>query len=230
MNRETPLRTTVSDVMTTDPIAVTAGTSYKHIAEILGAWQISAVPVIDDEGAPVGVVSEADLLAKVRATQPRKLAGARARHDRSKSRALVAADLMTSPARTIGAGSPVAAAANKLAGAGIKRLFVVADGKLVGVVSRRDLLKAFRRSDELIREDIEREVFQQALEVRPGMAAVTVEDGVATLIGRLDCRGDVARAGLLAASVPGVVELRNRLDFVWDDNGERPLHPALLGM
>ncbi|EME55093.1 CBS domain-containing protein [Amycolatopsis decaplanina] len=219
--------TTVSEVMTTDPIAVAPDTGYKRIAALMARQRISAVPVVDDSGAPVGVVSEADLLARFRSPRPALLAGHHARDESRKAKALLAKDLMTAPVVTVDAGASLAAAAVRLAKKDVRRLFVVEDAKLVGVVSRRDLLSSFRRADQEIRGEIERDVLTGALRVTPGQASVTVTDGVVTLLGRLDNRGAVERAGSLAKEVPGVVEVRNRLDFVWDDD---VIRPASLGI
>ncbi|OXM50402.1 CBS domain-containing protein [Amycolatopsis alba] len=216
--------TTVSEVMTSDPIAVAPDACYKQIAALMTTHRISAVPVVDDTGIPIGVVSEADLLARFRGPRPALLAGRRARDESRKAKALIAGDLMTTPAVTIEAGTSLSAAAARLAEKAVRRLFVVEDGRLVGVVSRRDLLSSFRRTDEDIRGEIERDVLAGALRVAPGKASVTVVDGVVTLLGRLDNRGAVERAGSLAREVPGVVTIRNRLDFVWDDDVVRPAH------
>ncbi|MFD5247681.1 CBS domain-containing protein [Amycolatopsis sp. NPDC058340] len=219
--------TTVSEVMTTDPITVAPDTGYKQISALLAKQRISAVPVVDHSGTPVGVVSEADLLARLRGPRPVLLAGHHARDESRKAKALLAKDLMTAPVVTIEAGASLSAAAVRLIKKDVRRLFVVANGKLVGVVSRRDLLSMFRRPDEEIRGEIERDILAGTLWVAPGQASVTVADGVVTLLGRLDNRGAVERAGALSSEVPGVVDVRNRLDFVWDDD---VIRPASLGI
>ncbi|RSN60936.1 hypothetical protein DMH01_16940 [Amycolatopsis sp. WAC 04182] len=219
--------TTVSEVMTIDPFAVAPDAGYKQVAALMARRRISAVPVVDDSGAPIGVVSEADLLARFRDPRPVLFAGHHAKDESRKAKALLAKDLMTAPVVTIEAGASLAAAAIRLARKNVRRLFVVEDAKLVGVVSRRDLLSTFRRPDEDIRGEIERDILAGTLRVAPGQASVTVADGVVTLLGRLDNRGAVERAGTLAGEVPGVVDVRNRLDFVWDDD---VIRPASLGI
>ncbi|RSN24181.1 hypothetical protein DMC63_06415 [Streptomyces sp. WAC 05977] len=218
---------TVSEAMTTDPITVAPDTGYKQIAALMARQRISAVPVVDDSGAPIGVVSEADLLARFRDPRPAFFAGHHAKDESRKAKALLARDLMTAPVVTIEAGASLAAAATLLAGKHVRRLFVVEDAKLVGVVSRRDLLSSFRRPDEDIRGEIEHDILAGTLWVAPGQASVTVADGVVTLLGRLDNRGAVERAGALSSEIPGVVDVRNRLDFVWDDD---VIRPASLGI
>jgi CBS domain-containing protein len=98
---------------------------------------------------------------------------------------------------------------------GVRRLFVLDNGKLVGVVSRRDLLKVFLRSDKDIREEIRREVFTRALSADVESIAVTVQWGVVTMVGRLERRSEIEIAGRLVPGIPGVVETRNRLDYKW---------------
>ncbi|WP_158888105.1 CBS domain-containing protein [Amycolatopsis anabasis] len=221
---------TVAAVMTPDPITVDLDTPYKRIAELLTAHHISAVPVVNHRGAPVGVVSEADLLPRMRrsadSTPPGLLAGGHARREWAKSRGLVARDLMTMPIETVSPDETLAAAAAQLGRSGFRRLFVVERGRLVGVLSRGDLLQVYRRPDDQIRAEIERDVLRRALWADAAQARVSVEDGVATLVGRLDSRSECDRAGLLTARVPGVVAVRNRLDFVWDDQDAHGPHPA----
>jgi CBS domain-containing protein len=215
---DTPL--TVDAVMTKNPFTVTADTEFKDIAALLTREEISAVPVVEGDRL-LGVVSEADLLCKedTSTASPTLFSGKRARRHWQKSRALRAKDLMTSPARTVEPGTSVAVAAHRLTTAGLRRLFVVDQGKLVGVVSRRDLLDVFLRPDRDVRRDVEEEVFGQVLRAEPASFTVTVERGVVTVLGRLERRSAVSSAERLIALVPGVVGVRNRLDYVWNDEG-----------
>lgn len=221
------MQATISQVMTPNPISVPADAGYKQLAGVLARYGISAVPVVDSSGAPIGVVSEADLLTRLDHRRRHWPAGPRDRERSRKAAGLLARDLMSTPVRTISTDESVGAAAVRLADAGIRRLFVVDDGKLVGVVSRRDLLSTFRRPDREIREVIERDILADTLWVQPGQASVIVANGIVTLLGRLDNRGAVERAAVLAAEVPGVLEVKNGLDFVWDD---RSIRPAALGI
>jgi CBS domain-containing protein len=124
---------------------------------------------------------------------------------------------MTVPVRAVGPDESVSFAARELHRRGVKRLFVIDHGRLVGVVSRRDLLKVFLRSDEEIRVDIEREVFQRVLWADPNAVTVAVNRGVVILSGQLDRRSEVEIAGRLAPTIPGVVEVRNRLEHACND-------------
>lgn len=209
---------TVAMVMTKDPITVTPDTGFKDIAEILTRHSISAVPVVGGDGVLIGVVSEADLTHKQEDPEPPPLLAQRhARQVWLKANAERAIDLMTVPVRAVEANETVSFAARELNRRGVRRLFVMDHGRLVGVVSRRDLLKVFLRSDEEIRADIEHEVFQRVLWADLNAITVTVNRGVVTLAGQLDRRSEVEIAGRLTTTVPGVVEVRNRLDCGWDD-------------
>lgn len=210
----------VGDVMTREVCAVSPGTEFKEIAALLTEKRISAVPVVDDQGALLGVVSEADLLPKEEYLDALPVpwpAGRRVRRRRDKAAATNARDLMTTPARTVGVGEAIPVAARELGAAGVRRLFVVEDGKLVGVLARRDLLGVFLRGDADIKAEIENEVFTKALVAEAGTYSVTVHNGSVTLLGRLETRTGAEYAGKLTASVAGVVEVHNHLDFVWDD-------------
>jgi CBS domain-containing protein len=202
---------TVATVMTKDPVTVAPDTAFEDIAEILGRNRISAVPVVGRDGVPVGVVSEVDLVARGRGPEDLRGSGG--------GRAV---DLMNARVLAVDAGEAVSFAARELNRRGVRRLFVLDHGRLVGVVSRRDLLKVFLRSDEEIRVDVEREVFQRVLWADMSAVTVSVTRGVAVLEGRLDKRSEVAIAGRLTAAVPGVVEVRNRLDHLWNDHRGQP--------
>lgn len=216
---------TVATVMTEDPVTVAPETEFKDIIEILATNAISAVPVVGRDGVPVGVVSEADLIHKQEQpaddNRPSVFAGPRARQRWQKATGERAKDLMTVPVLAVEAGESVSFAARELDRRGVRRLFVLDHGRLVGVVSRRDLLKVFLRSDEEIKADIEHEVFQRTLWADMHAVTVSVEHGVVTLAGHLERRSEVEIAGRLTKTLPGVVEVHNRLDCAWNDQPTR---------
>lgn len=206
---------TVGAVMTRNLSTVTPDTEFKDVAALLAREAISAVPVVDADGTLEGVVSEADLLPKeeyVGATH-RRFGGRRAH----KAAALRARDLMTSRVRTVDIRAQLPAVARELARGGMRRLFVLDEGKLVGVVARRDLLGVFLRPDDEVRDEVRGEVFELALHADPVSYSVTVKNGLVTLLGRLERKSAAVAAGTLTALVPGVVDVCNRLDYVWDD-------------
>lgn len=212
---------TVSSVMTPDVITIGPDTPFKAVVELLNRHHISAVPVIDDEDRPIGVVSEADLISKEEfdgGTDPVPLlAGPARRRRRHQAGGRIAADIMHTDVHTIGPTETVATAAGRLASAGVRRLFVVDEaGRLVGVVSRRDLLTIYLRNDEQLADEIRGNVLQAALWIDSGVQ-VAVSDGVVTLSGTLPRRSETNIVARLTQTQPGVVGVVNDLRFEFDD-------------
>ncbi|HEX9338779.1 MAG TPA: CBS domain-containing protein, partial [Pseudonocardiaceae bacterium] len=147
--------------------------------------------------------------------------GRRARAGWQKAVGATARDLMSGPVVTVGPNVSVTEAAGRLARSGLRRLFVVDGDRLVGVLARRDILRGFLRGDPDIQRDIEREFRDYRLTVDPARVRVTVQDGMVWLTGRLEWQGDVVLADRLAKGVPGVVGVRNRLDYFWIGVGPR---------
>jgi CBS-domain-containing membrane protein len=212
----------VDDVMTRDVATVGESTIYRDIVTMLTDQRISAAPVVDDFRRVVGVVSEADLLYKVEMVgegPPRMLDTREHRRARIKSIGTTAAELMSAPAITAFAGTTVHAAARRMDSERVKRLPVVDDlGRLVGVVTRGDLLKAFLRPDADIRAEVAQEVLRRVLVVDEGTVRVEVDDGVVTLIGQLDRKSAVDIAVRLTRQIAGVVDVVSRLTFDFDDS------------
>ena len=213
---------TVSSLMTREVISADVESSFKELVQLLEDNKISAVPVLDG-GYPVGVVSEADLMPKEEfrggtEDAPGFFAGRDARQRWEKAAGLTARDVMTSPLRSVSPETTASAAARELAEAGVRRLFVMdGDGALVGVLSRRDLLKLFVREDDELRTTIRDEIFGRTLWVDPDTIDVEVTNGVVTLQGRLERQSEIDIAGHLVRSLPGVVDLQNRLQREWND-------------
>ncbi|PWU52165.1 hypothetical protein DLE60_31710 [Micromonospora globispora] len=221
----------VGDVMTRDVVTVGEDAPYRQIVDVLIRRGISAVPVVDSFRRVLGVVSEADLLHKIeRSGHPderRVFEGRRRRTAREKADALVAKDLMTAPAVTAQAEAPLPAAARLMDREAVKRLPVLDDlGRLVGIVTRSDLLRVHLRTDAEIREDVVQEVLRRVLAVRDGLVTVQVRGGEVTLDGRLDRRTAVELAGRLAAQVSGVVQVHNAIGYDVDDTTLMELDPV----
>lgn len=225
-------RVLIRDVMTTDVHSVRKTTPFKDIARILAGRGISALPVADDECTVVGVVSEADLLHKEIDPAPPRLV-ARFSRRRAKGAGRVAADLMTAPAVTIDADASIVEGARRMLDNGVKRLPVVDRyGKLVGIVSRWDLVRLFARADDELREEIVHDVLERALCLPPAeaTAAVAVTDGVVTLTGRLERKSLVPITVSLTRRVPGVVDVVDHLTFAMDDTHLKPAEPGDYGV
>ncbi|MET8360916.1 CBS domain-containing protein [Micromonospora sp. NPDC005171] len=128
---------------------------------------------------------------------------------------------MTAPAATTDPEATLSAAARLMDREQVKRLPVLDDlGRLVGIVSRADLLRVHLRSDAEIRGDVVQEVLHRVLAVRDGLVTVEVRHGDVTLAGRLDRRSAVDLAGSLAVS--GVVRVTNAIAYDADDTVADP--------
>jgi CBS domain-containing protein len=213
---------TVAELMTREVITADVGSSFKELVQLLEDNRISAVPVLDG-GYPVGVVSEADLMPKEEFRggtddAPGAFAGRAKKHRWEQAGGVTARDVMTSPVKSVSPDLAAGAAARELAAAGVRRLFVMDDdGALVGVLSRRDLLKLFLRDDEELRTTIRDEIFGRMLWVDPNTIDVAVTDGVVTLQGELERQSEVEIAGHLVRALPGVVDVHNQLRCGWND-------------
>lgn len=184
-------------------ITVAPDAPIKHAAQLLVAHRVSALPVIDDSGQLVGIVSEADLLSIETRPDPRTQAtpvGPTAGSTPPR-----VADVMTRKVVTVSTESEVSEAARLMIEAGVKRLPVLDHGRLAGIISRHDLVKVIARRDEDVQAELRRRLMDLGLELREG--AVTVQDGIATVT--VSGRGAPHRlAESVALTVPGVLEVR----------------------
>ena len=210
----------VSDVMTTSVVTVDRITSYQEIDRLLTERKISGVPVLTMGRQVAGIVSEADLLAAEDETaRQARLASAIGRRWRLRKRPhvnLTADALMTAPAITVGPDATIPAAARLMNTHHVRRLPVVdEDGKLVGIVSRRDLLSVFLRRDADIVHDV-RQVLDELPLADPKNVIVTVRHGVVTLAGAMRPQPDqeqpvIPLALRLIWDIDGVVDVANKL-------------------
>ncbi len=216
-------RTVVADVMTTTVLSVGPDTPVTAIATVLHDGAVRAVPVLDGQGHLLGVVSEADVLATLDGPdhdggRPRR----RPRHTRRtppvpQIGAGTARVLMSTPVVTVGPSTTVAAAARSMSERGVAWMPVVdADGRVLGVLGRSDLLAVFLRGDGAIRREVVEEVLGRMLMVDRTRIAVEVTDGVVTLTGQLDTRVDMELTVRFVERLEGVVEVRDRLSCLAD--------------
>jgi CBS-domain-containing membrane protein len=213
----------IQNVMTREVVTVTEQTPFTEMVRLMAVHKISALPVVSEMGWVVGIVSEADLLRKEEYQEDYDgenwLERRRRRVDRAKAAGRTAAEVMSAPAITIDPDATVPMAAKLLAHHGIKRLPVVDDQhRLVGIVSRADLLRPFLRDDVAIHREIVDEVLQRTLWIEPATVLVTVQDGVVTLLGHLERKSLVRTAVHLTRTVPGVVDVVCRLTYELDDD------------
>jgi CBS-domain-containing membrane protein len=204
----------VKDVMTTHVIAVRENATFKEMAARLRQHRVSAFPVVDDDNYVIGVVSEADLLPKEAFEADGKGAGILHHREHVKAAGVTAADLMTKPPVTIGPNDFVSQAARVMYSRRVKRLPVVDfEGRLVGIVSRADVLSVYSRPDADIRQDIIEHVILDALLTDPARFTITVKDGIVTAEGTPESAvvGHDMIEGI--RHVEGVVAVRDRLSY-----------------
>lgn len=214
----------VRDVMTEAVVSVRPGTPLKDVAKLLVERRISGVPVVDEAGTVLGVVSETDLLVKEQGTDavphrplarfvgesPTTLA------QLAKVRAVTAGEAMTAPAITIGPDRRINDAAATMIKRSVNRLPVVEQGRLVGVVTRADLVRAYVRSDaelaHAIRAELDRMLMSDAQRW-----TIRVTDGVVELEGSVERRSTADAVGRVVRMVPGVVDVDVEVDWAVDD-------------
>lgn len=214
------MKSLVRDVMTTDVVTVEPWTPFKDIVTQLAEHRISATPVLDPEGDVLGVVTEADLLLKQEHADLELNAplawNRRRRLEREKAAAAVAGELMTTPAVTVSPTATITEAARRMHTAGVKRLPVVNDaGRLVGIVSRADLLKVFVRTDEAIWREIMDDVIVRDFMLDPSRFFIDVVDGVVVLQGRIERSRLIPLLIRAVHAVEGVLGVEDRLTPTW---------------
>jgi CBS domain-containing protein len=210
------MSSTVKDVMTTHVIAARQSAPYKELAAMLRDQRVSAFPVVDEDNKVIGVVSESDLLTKeaLEGTVPRTLESLTSQRVRSQVNGVTAADLMTRPAVTIGPDEPVTSAARLMYDQRVKRLPVIgADGRLVGIVTRSDVLSVYSRPDADIEREIAEDLIPGTFGGEAGKFTVAVKDGIVTIEGTPETAA--AGHGIIAAArhAEGVVAVRDRLTY-----------------
>jgi CBS domain-containing protein len=202
----------VAELMTTDVVTVTPETPLRDAAAVLAERKISGLPVVDAEGRVVGVLSEADIVAKAGgATREHRLLGWLLEPDldlADKIAARTVSDAMSAPAITIDAHRRVHEAAKLMAAEGINRLPVVDGERLVGIITRADVVRAFARSDDEIAAEITDEILRRTLWLEPGSVTVKVENGVVTLDGEVESEADAELLPVFVSRVPGVVSVQ----------------------
>ena len=208
----------VGEVMTFDVVEAHPQMSFKDVVRLLDRHRISGLPVVDDDDKVVGVISETDLI--------------RRQASRSVARAVTARELMSTPAITVHPEQRIADAARVMERHGVERLPVVdEEDRLIGIATRRDLLRVFLRTDDEIGREVRDDVLTRALGRPADRVTVSVRDGVVTLEGALEQGGDLPLAIRLTYRVDGVIGVVNRLTLhdasepagaVWGPTGPAP--------
>ena len=219
------------DIMTPEVIRVAPDTPIQEIAKLMAENRISAVPVAKD-GELVGIVSEGDVFRRVELGTERHrshwleffTSGTTLASEYVKARGQIAGDIMTREVITVTPATPIATIARLLETKHIKRVPVVEDGRLVGIVSRANLVQALatlppaaqpkvKVSDREIRDALFRELRQRKWAFAPTEANVTVNDGVVSLWGFIN--SETARQAMLVAArgIPGVQRVEDHMEY-----------------
>jgi CBS domain-containing protein len=215
------MKRTVRDVMTSTVVVVEGSAPFKEVVRRMQEHRVSALPVVDSEGRLVGLVSAGDLILKedpLLDSEVRLLEGRHRRSDRQKAAGRIASELMTSPVVTIGPEASLGEAARLMHRNMIKRLPVTElDGRILGIVSRANLLKVFLREDAEIAHEVTEDIIRRTLWIDPATIQVVVEDGVVSLDGQIERRSLIAVLVGLVDAVEGVVGVDEHLSHLMDD-------------
>jgi CBS domain-containing protein len=217
----------VKDLMTTDVLTVRPSTQLKDAAALLAERRISGLPVVDDENRVLGVLSEGDILYKETGAKDKpglidRLLSVPPIGLDLKLAAKTVGEAMSAPALTTGPRRPVTEAASVMIDEGVNRLPVIDDEeRLIGIITRADLVRAFVRSDAEIAEEIREDVFRRTLWLEPDMIQIEVTGGEVRISGEVETRTDAELIPTFVQRVPGVVSVLSKLRWR-DENGHRP--------
>ena len=219
----------VADAMSGDVVTVTPETPLKDAAALLAQHRISGLPVLEAE-AVVGVISEADIVTRSTGRrESRSLLEALVAGDRDEGNMAAArvGETMSAPAITISPERQVAEAARVMVERGVNRLPVVEGSRLVGILTRADLVRAFVRPDEELEREIRSDVAETALWIDSPSLDVTVDRGAVRLAGEVERRADAELLELFTAAVPGVVSVDSQLRWKFDEPKLQPSDPRV---
>jgi CBS domain-containing protein len=229
-----PLRLLARDIMTSPVITARPETTIRDLAALMTTHHISGVPIVTAEHELVGIVTEGDLLYKEVLPRPHEPPAVvrrlplrsviEAQEHARKAEGTRAYEIMTSPVLTVTETATVHEIAHVMVTNGINRVVVLRAGRVVGIVSRADILKAFRRPDVELAEVI-RSSLMHDLWIDLSKMTVDVKDGVVFLDGTVERRSEKELAERWAAMADGVIEVRNRLTYTIDDAHLRPVVP-----
>lgn len=216
----------VRDLMSTDVVAVAPETALKEVAELLVEHGIAGVPVCDADGCVIGVVSESDIIWKELRMDPDG-GGLFARFldhaygDDERARALTAREAMSAPAVTIDPDASVSGAARLMLSHLVNRLPVVSEGRLVGILARSDLVRAFQRPDDEIEREIREDVLRELLCVDPESVWLMVTKGEVLIGGEVENHSTARSIERRIRSIPAVTNVCSELRWQIDDRSHR---------
>jgi CBS domain-containing protein len=213
--------------MTTNVLTVRSSTQLKDAAALLAEHRISGLPVVDEDGHVLGVLSEGDILYKETGTKDKpgffdRLLSVPPTGLDLKLAARTVGEAMSVPAVTIRPRRPVTQAATTMIEKGVNRLPVIDDeDRLIGIITRADLVRAFVRSDAEIEQEIREDVLNRTLWLEADAIQIEVVGGEVRLSGEVGTQTDAELIPTFVQRVPGVVSVLSKLRWR-EDNGHRP--------
>ena len=208
----------VQDLMTRSVLTVRPDTPLKDAAALLSEHRISGLPVVDGERRVLGVLSEGDILFKESNGRESKqgflerLLAVPQPGLELKIAARTTGEAMSAPALTIGPRRPVTEAATTMIDEGVNRLPVIDDEeRLIGIITRADLVRAFVRSDAEVEHEIREDVIRRTLWIEPATIHIEVDEGEVSLSGEVETKGDAELIPTYVQRVPGVVSVLSKL-------------------
>lgn len=222
---ERPIRLRAKDVMTSPVLTTQGETSVRELAAAMLAHHISGLPVVSSTGELIGIVTEGDLLSK--GTGPGDEASAipamwfqfpgfKGLHASRKANALTARELMTTPVVTVDEGAFIDEIVKVMLEKKINRVPVMRKGRLVGIISRGDILKAFARTDQEIATAV-CDALAQELWIDVTRLKIGVQEGIVHLRGEVELHSEMELAERCVATIDGVVRVESGLTYRFDD-------------
>lgn len=197
----------VVDLMTTEVIAVSRETGLRDAARLMFRNRVSGLPIVDDAGALVGIITEADFLK----LEVERQEGTRGQGD-------TVGDVMSRGVVTVSPNVEIYEAAKIMAVQEIKRLPVVdEDNRLLGVISRSDIVSIFTRPDDVIEDEIREDLIRRVLFIDPDGVQVEVTNGVVTLSGQVATRSEARMLEELTNRLDGVLGVESKLTWTEGD-------------
>lgn len=196
----------VVDLMTIDVIAVSADTGLREAARLMFRNRVSGLPITDDNGTLIGIISEADFLR----LEVERQEGTRDQGD-------TVGDVMSRGVVTVRPNVEIYEAAKIMAVQEVKRLPVVDDDdRLLGVISRADIVSIFTRPDDVIEDEIREDLIRRVMFIDPDDIQVSVGNGVVTLSGQVATRNEASMLEELTNRLDGVLGVQSELTWVED--------------
>jgi len=208
----------VLDIMTMDVLTTSPSASLKEAARAMVSAGVSGLPVIGESGELVGIITEADFLEREADRSRRRLLDAMLKDRDSVVDAETVGEVMTRDPVVIFPEASVTEAARVMAHHHVKRLPVVgAEGKLVGIISRADVVAVFTRPDDVIEDEIREDIIRRVLLLEADSIDVAVKDGVVEVSGAVPTATDARLLEELIRRIDGVVKVASHITFDVDD-------------